>query len=93
MEDILNLSLPERANCLIGALIIRRHLKGGRILWRPGWSEPGQALSGFLQCPWGHFRVLAEDGSSLSYSPERKDLSPLGQLWFKGRLKSRPPRV
>jgi hypothetical protein len=75
----------EKSNCLLGALAIRRTL-GGKLKWR----SPGR---GFFGNPWGHFWVCLPNGSTASYSPFDKDLSPWGQLWFRGSVKIKESKL
>ncbi|HIL98600.1 MAG TPA: hypothetical protein EYG51_22235 [Pseudomonadales bacterium] len=77
-----------KSNCFLGAIAIRRQL-GGRLEWRPGWSEPGRGWRGFLSNPWGHFCVRLPDGTTMSYSAIDKNLPVCRQLWFAGRVKRR----
>jgi len=74
------------SNCLFGAIAIRRRL-GGKLNWRPGWTQGG--VHGFLGNPWGHFRVRLPDGTILSYSSKDKNLAWWKQLWFQGYIKRR----
>ncbi len=77
----------KKSNCLFGAIAIKRQT-GGKIEWRPGWSEPGAGWRGFLGNPWGHWRVRSGD-SLLSYSAHDKNLPAWRQLWFRGYVKMR----
>ena len=73
-----------KSNCFLGALAIRHRL-GGRLSWRPGWRRGG--VYGFLGNPWGHFGVVLQDGTMLSYSTHDKDMPVWRQLWFRGYIK------
>jgi hypothetical protein len=80
-----------RSNCLFGAIAIKRQL-GGKLEWIPGWRStggrnPGGWL-GFVNNPWGHFRVRLED-ALWSYSAFNKNLPVWNQLWFQGYAKRR----
>ena len=82
------MKIANKSNCLFGAIIIKR-LLGGKLEYRPGWSEPGRGFKGFLNNPWGHWHVRLPDGSTASYSAFDKNLSALQQLWFRGYLRKR----
>jgi hypothetical protein len=75
-----------KSNCFFGAVAIKRRL-GGRLKWRSGWHKGG--WQGFLDSPWGHFRVILPDGTTLSYNTEDRNLAWWRQLWFQGRVKRR----
>ena len=80
-----------RSNCLFGAIAIKRQL-GGKLEWHPGWRSTGGrnpgGWVGFINNPWGHFRVRL--GNALwSYSAFDKNLSVWRQLWFQGYAKCR----
>ena len=80
-----------RSNCFFGALTIRRQL-GGKLEWIPGWRQAGHrhpgGWVGFVNNPWGHFRVRLGD-TLWSYSALDKNLSVWRQLWFQGYAKCR----
>ena len=89
---------PKKSNCLLGALLIMWRF-GGRLRWRPGWDRAGwygpyHRWYGFIDNPWGHFRVQLGN-KMLSYSSLNTgkhkyqfDKHPvLRQLWFAGYVK------
>jgi hypothetical protein len=81
-----------RSNCLFGAVAIKRQL-GGKLEWRAAWKPTGGrnpgGWPGFINNPWGHFRVRLGD-TLWSYSPlGNKSLSVWRQLWFQGYAKCR----